>query len=235
MIHSYEPNLSGHFYGDDGRTFKINDDGTEIEMTPSLCRKLVLSDGGTMHGDGLVFFIKDGLISSVGIHKPLFSQLHLSSEDDVIAVLGEPQAKHLGITGYEYFYPSRFLAVTLSESFSQLRFGQLDLPEDRADTSGEIVLLNYRSIQLIRLSQRRTYEGLLEGVPTRRFNQRKVQSTVEEVAKSQRFPVYLVPPKTRPIGTGKYVFGEKEALPAIECIGTFTSNAARDPKMDFRY
>lgn len=101
----------------------------------------------------------------------------------------------------------------------------------------EIRLNSGRSIELRKLDQILTYEGLIEGLPTTRMNQRLIASTLENVLLPYRKAnreanVYLVPPTEREIKYERekpYPFGDPSELPAVKCIATFLSDTpARD-------
>jgi hypothetical protein len=80
-----------------------------------------------------------------------------------------------------------------------------------------------REIHLSSLNQSWTYEGLLEGLPTREMNRRRIEGVVaEERAKSHG--VWVVPPYETPIPyDGRYPFGEPARLPYVQCIAEFRS------------
>jgi hypothetical protein len=90
-----------------------------------------------------------------------------------------------------------------------------------------ITLGTGRTLTLHALAQELTYEGLLEGVPTTKFN----ESLMNGVVKRQRttgpsISVHLVAPVETPIDMGhSYMssFGEPARLPSVTCIGRFRS------------
>jgi hypothetical protein len=89
-----------------------------------------------------------------------------------------------------------------------------------------------RELGLQELAQQLTYEGLLEGLPTRESNRSRLDRLVAERAKVR--PVYLVAPIETPIDPGPgrtYPFGSPAALPEVTCIGRFRSEpiGEKDP------
>lgn len=85
-----------------------------------------------------------------------------------------------------------------------------------------------RWLYLRELRQYETYEGLLEGLPTAERNKQNVERLVDE-HRDRPYPgmPYLIHPTEKPIeykqGGGRYPFGTPSALPAVTCIGRFTS------------
>lgn len=75
-------------------------------------------------------------------------------------------------------------------------------------------------VRICAIQQVRTYEGLLEGFPTKEMNQRRIQHFKQE---AERFCgtsyIHLIEPIETPIHyDGKYPFGEPAQLPSIVCI-----------------
>ena len=102
----------------------------------------------------------------------------------------------------------------------------------------DLKLLSGREITLQGLEQRRVYEGMLEGLPTREKNQRILESLREQARR--RLPSvepYLVPPRETPIKwhrPEKYPFGDPARLPSVACIAHFRSSSpARDRNLDY--
>lgn len=92
---------------------------------------------------------------------------------------------------------------------------------------GAIDLIAGRRIYLVELRQYQTYEGLIEGLPTAERNQQRITALVEQY-RDQPYPgdPYLIPAIERPIEFNHnrpYPFGTPSALPAVTCIGRFTS------------
>lgn len=82
-------------------------------------------------------------------------------------------------------------------------------------------------LRLIHVEIGRTYGGLLEGLPSKRFNDRKIQRLVEGARSS---PVHLVEPPRLALGHlrgssetyGPDTFlGPLEELPPVHCAGLF--------------
>ena len=92
----------------------------------------------------------------------------------------------------------------------------------------EIAFLD-RTVQLRALQQTLTYEGLLEGLPTKEMNKRLIERVLQE-SSNQIYDVspYLVKPVEVPIddykGDGSvYSFGTPATLPDVLCVGRFES------------
>jgi hypothetical protein len=103
---------------------------------------------------------------------------------------------------------------------------------------GELELPSGRTIHLQELRQYRTYEGLLEGLPTLERNREGVERLVAQHG-GFRFSgrPYLVAPRETPLeyhGGRPYPFGTPSALPGVTCIGRFESGQpARDRARDY--
>ncbi|MFF3013200.1 hypothetical protein [Streptomyces sp. NPDC057939] len=95
-----------------------------------------------------------------------------------------------------------------------------------------IVLSSGRSIELTGLRMSSTYAGLLEGYPCKVVNDMQVRGLLFEAERDfSSGPVHLVPPSREyPDGSGG-AFGPVEVLPAVACIGAFSSTAI-DPDLD---
>lgn len=93
--------------------------------------------------------------------------------------------------------------------------------------SNEIELTSGRVVFLQELHQIGTYEGLLNGLPTKERNERFVARMLQEQVHTRyAMPVYLIAPHERvlemPDGE-TYPFGTPAALPAVTCVGRFES------------
>lgn len=93
-------------------------------------------------------------------------------------------------------------------------------------TLTRINLASGRTIKLAELRMSSTYGGLLEGYPCKRVNDFKVNSLATRAANSfPGRPVHLVPPTREHPDEAAGAFGPVELLPAVTCIGLFTSSA----------
>jgi uncharacterized protein (TIGR02996 family) len=85
-----------------------------------------------------------------------------------------------------------------------------------------------RRIRLRALRQFGAYEGLLEGLPTRRLNQDIIDHILgEERGRQGAGEPYLIRPAETPIEYHRdrpYPFGEPAAMPGIVCVGRFDSS-----------
>jgi hypothetical protein len=102
--------------------------------------------------------------------------------------------------------------------------------------SGTIKLRGGREIVLHRLTQWGTYDGLLEGLPTREMNQRTIDRILADERQRADHPAYLIRPTERlldyPFDT-PYSFGTPARVPGIVCVGEFEAHApARDLDAD---
>jgi len=97
---------------------------------------------------------------------------------------------------------------------------------------GEFDLTSGRRIYLVELRQYYTYEGLLEGLPTAERNKQRLEHLMVE-HRDKPYPggpylmPYLIQPTETPIEYSRsqpYPFGTPSALPALTCIGRFTSH-----------
>ncbi len=106
-----------------------------------------------------------------------------------------------------------------------------------ASNSGQIRLRSGRKIQLESLRQWAVYANLLNGLPTVRSNQQRIDAMLNEERQSWGVEPYLIAPVQRQVeyhGDKPYPFGEPAALPAIGCVGYFTSLfTARNPSQDY--
>ncbi|MFI1096188.1 hypothetical protein [Streptomyces sp. NPDC020917] len=95
-------------------------------------------------------------------------------------------------------------------------------------------LTSGRTVDLTEVRLSSTYGGFLEGYPCRRINDMSV-SGLERGAKAAHphSPVHLVAPaREYPEGdAAPGPFGPVEVLPAVRCVGVFTSNPV-DPDLD---
>jgi hypothetical protein len=104
--------------------------------------------------------------------------------------------------------------------------------------TGAIELTSRRGVDLGFLSQRLTYGGLLEGLPTIALNERIIARVVQEEQDAcDGWAPYLIPPTQTLIeyhDDRPYPFGEPAALPRILCVARFRSyRPARDTTMDY--
>ncbi len=97
-----------------------------------------------------------------------------------------------------------------------------------------IKLVTGREIAIARIYQFRTYEGLIEGLPTKERNAKRIPYICNEAQALWNVKVHLVEPTEVPIEySGKYPFGTPSSLPGTVCFGRFSSlRPARDTSMD---
>jgi hypothetical protein len=77
-----------------------------------------------------------------------------------------------------------------------------------------------------------TYGGMLEGYPFRRWNDLKLDSLLRRVGDERpSVPVHLVPPVRELPDVPAGAFGPVELLPAVTCVGSFTSHPT-DPERE---
>jgi hypothetical protein len=97
-----------------------------------------------------------------------------------------------------------------------------------------IKLASGREIAIGRLYQFRTYEGLIEGLPTKERNARRIPHFRNEAQELWKLKVHLIEPSETPIEyDGKYPLGTPAMLPGTVCFGRFSSlTPARDSSKD---
>ncbi|MFJ8431081.1 hypothetical protein ACIQ9P_07245 [Kitasatospora sp. NPDC094019] len=87
-----------------------------------------------------------------------------------------------------------------------------------------VLLSSGRSIELSTVRLSSTYGGLLEGYPFRRFNDRKLERALADARDAApSSPVRLVAPVRELPDVPPGAFGPVETLPAVTCVGRFTS------------
>jgi hypothetical protein len=84
----------------------------------------------------------------------------------------------------------------------------------------EVVIDNNIQVSIKSIKQRLTYDGLLEGLPTKEMNRRILDAVIEDAKKfCQLNEVYLIEPEQKSIEyNGRYSFGEPAQLPSVICI-----------------
>jgi hypothetical protein len=76
------------------------------------------------------------------------------------------------------------------------------------------------------LQQELTYEGLLEGLPTTKWNRRIIEAALARTAERTQETPWLFEPVETPIAWSEerpYPFGEPSSLPGVLCVGEFAS------------
>lgn len=80
------------------------------------------------------------------------------------------------------------------------------------------------SIKLTAFNQYCTYEGLLEGLPTKGKNAYQIESAVESARSIWGDDPHLIPPIETPIVLDhEYPFGEPASIPGVVCLGRWRS------------
>lgn len=88
-----------------------------------------------------------------------------------------------------------------------------------------LTLSSPRGIALTELRLRSTYSGLIEGVPTRKVNERIIAHLLRTAESSYPgLPVHLIPPEVTARGGSNHRGEPYEDLPAVACIGAFDSD-----------
>ena len=88
----------------------------------------------------------------------------------------------------------------------------------------KIILDSGIQIVLYELVQNLTYEGLIEGIPTKEMNARHIEFFIKKHSSSVKQP-YLIEPVESPINIGRdYPLGEPAKIPEITCVASFESN-----------
>ena len=97
------------------------------------------------------------------------------------------------------------------------------------------------NVTITRIMQWRTYDGLLEGLPTIEMNNRHLTVAKEEAKKfCWQDEIYLIEPEQTPISYdegkyGKYPFGKPASLPQVTCIAKIKclSTTFKDKTKDY--
>jgi len=100
----------------------------------------------------------------------------------------------------------------------------------------ELIIDRNRKVDIKSIKQRLTYDGLLEGLPTKEMNVRILSGVKEEAKKfCQLEEVYLIEPEENAIEyNGSYPFGEPAQLPPVICIVELRSYSAyKDTTKDY--
>lgn len=88
-----------------------------------------------------------------------------------------------------------------------------------------------REIGLSVLNQSFTYEGLIEGLPTKRMNRATIKRVLKDAKKLWRSDPYLIEPVETLFAQDRpWPLGTPVAIPPIICVARF---ASRDPARDF--
>ncbi|MFD8693256.1 hypothetical protein [Kitasatospora purpeofusca] len=96
----------------------------------------------------------------------------------------------------------------------------------------KIHLSSGRSIELADVRLSSTYGGFLEGYPVRRINDLKLERALRNAREAApSVPVHLVDPVRHLPDDTPGAFGPVEVLPAVTCVGRFTSRPV-DPGRD---
>lgn len=88
-----------------------------------------------------------------------------------------------------------------------------------------------KTVKVFRLHQWFTYEGLLEGLPHDKMNDR-ILKDIPEKAKGLTYidNYHLIEPKQTPIDIGrKYPFGEPMSLPEVICVAGLHFHGTSNP------
>ncbi|MFO0551632.1 MAG: TIGR02996 domain-containing protein [Polyangiaceae bacterium] len=83
------------------------------------------------------------------------------------------------------------------------------------------------SVTLMELNVIGTYEGLLEGLPTRERNARRLAALRAE-KDALGWARYVIEPEETPIDHPRYPFGNPASLPAYQCVGRLQGMAVGD-------
>ncbi|MFJ9666579.1 hypothetical protein ACIRPP_18505 [Streptomyces sp. NPDC101219] len=95
-----------------------------------------------------------------------------------------------------------------------------------------VVLTSGREVDLSELRLSSTYGGLLEGYPCKPLNDLRIKGLVRSAGQAfPGAPVHLVTPPREYPDQYPGAFGPVEVLPAVTCVGSFSS-AALDPAHD---
>jgi hypothetical protein len=91
----------------------------------------------------------------------------------------------------------------------------------------KIQLDDGRDLFLVALNQSRTYEGVLEGLPTKEKNSVIIKTAAKTAQELWRGAPYLITPtETAIMLDHDYPFGTPASIPAVVCIARFRSLSA---------
>jgi hypothetical protein len=100
----------------------------------------------------------------------------------------------------------------------------------RTKVKNELRLKSGRAIFLRNLVQSGTYDGLLNGLPTKEKNQKLISRLMHEhLNERYQRPPYVIKPEERELSLPEgeaYPFGVPAALPPVLCVGRFESVSA---------
>ena len=86
----------------------------------------------------------------------------------------------------------------------------------------KLILKCGRTVHIQEIRQRRTYEGLIEGLPTREGNAKLLQRLVS-ADYGYSVPSHLIQPIESAIDIPDYPFGTPSALPLVMCVARLRS------------
>lgn len=102
----------------------------------------------------------------------------------------------------------------------------------------KLVLGTGREIELVQLDQRRTYEGLIEGLPTTRSNAAYLQRLIQAHTATLNHGAVLIEPVESliewPADRDPYPFGTPAQLPDTTCVGRWRSKPVHGEEYIFR-
>lgn len=222
------------------KIFRILDDETEKELSLNQVYSEVEKFGGWLRAEGISWYIKDQIVQRYIVGGPQLLPLNIQSENQIVNIFGGPEYISMGRYGVEYHYLKSQFTIIWSRKNGKLdsiRVGDFTTKNESFEEDllkGVLYIAGIRKIQLSRLEQSYTYDGLLEGRPTGILNNRIIEEAMEK-ARSYFGPrVHLIEPlRVKPVLKRPYRFGEPENIPAIRCIAEFTSgNPVKDEDAD---
>jgi len=102
--------------------------------------------------------------------------------------------------------------------------------------NGELTVDGNKQVSIKRIKQWYTYDGLLEGLPTTRMNNRILEDAKEDAKIFCGLEeIYLIEPQQTPLSySGKYPFGDPASMPNVTCIAELWYHATfKDKEKDF--
>ena len=218
----------------DNKMFRILEDDSEEELTPAQRYQEVEQYGGWLRTGDISWYVKDQIIQRYTTRGDQLLNFELASENKIQNVYGKPDCKLMSRFGIEYYYLHKQLAIVWSRkkgTLDSIRVGDFKLRTEEDDLiKGVLYISGIREVGLSKIEQRHTYEGLLEGRPTKRMNDGIIERALVSAREASYSSVHLIdPPRAKPELKRPYPFGEPENLPSIMCVGEFKSI---NPTMD---
>lgn len=221
--------------------FRVLENGSEIQLSPTERYRMVLADGGWLSSAHITWKIVDGKVSCYFIKGDLLDRFHIASESDIVERFGRPECVLINGIGKEYNYMSRKLKILWSMHESRLYsvdVGDFRVPEmvrEEDAENGVFHIGGVRRVTMTSLRQDHTYSGLISGMPNKAINDRIIEDLkASAVADMPRLgkPYFIAPTRRRITARKESHHGTSEMLPGVRCVAELTSSF---PANDFEH